>query len=392
MRRFLPLTLLLLAACAAVPAFAGGGVNLGTLRAFVEAIFNGPINITGQTTGQAIAWNGAAWTAQTVATPTPDWATVLAAGNTSGANDAIIDVNQGLVIGGATTAGVRLEVNSGDLYIREGDDSGFGPNVWATSFIASPDAQLLSNQLNFTAGAFIGTLTNDSLTVRTNGTNAWQFQQDGDLLDMSSADGGNAIILRSADTAGIRLEVNSGFLDVREGDDSALATLRASSINVTSCIAASGGLTVGAIAGSVVFAANATNVVDLTVSELAPRTDSSYNSGSPTARWLGVYTDFTANQTLVATANPTALSATGAELVVGDTSVGAVEFDLPAVAGVPEGRRYVIKRVGGANVTVDPNGTELIDGSSTTYTLSVDYQSVTIFRATVGGTAQWLIE
>ena len=57
----------------------------------------------------------------------PTLTDVLAAGNTSGAVDLVVNASQGLVVGGATTAGVRLEVNSGVLTAREGDDSADAP-------------------------------------------------------------------------------------------------------------------------------------------------------------------------------------------------------------------------------------------------------------------------
>jgi hypothetical protein len=51
---------------------------------------------------------------------------------------------------------------------------------------------------------------------------------------------------------------------------------------------------------------------------------------------------------------------------------------LPSASTVTSGYKYNIKNVSAtASLTVDPNSTETIDGA-TTYTLNVQYQSLTI--------------
>ena len=52
-----------------------------------------------------------------------------------------------------------------------------------------------------------------------------------------------------------------------------------------------------------------------------------------------------------------------------DTSTAAVTLSLPAVADVPAGWEFRVRDVGGSvstnNITVDPDGSETIDGSAT---------------------------
>lgn len=130
-----------------------------------------------------------------------------------------------------------------------------------------------------------------------------------------------------------------------------------------------------------------------TFSGLLPSTDSERNSGSSATRWLDTFTDRVTTQVLVTSTNPTTISATDPEFVVLDTSASGVEIDLPAVAGLADGWRLVVKRVGaGFNGTVDPSGSELIDSSSTSLSLSVNFQTVTIVKVTIGGTGQFVIE
>lgn len=91
---------------------------------------------------------------------------------------------------------------------------------------------------------------------------------------------------------------------------------------------------------------------------------------------------------LVTSTNPTTLTSSSAEFIVADTSGGAVEIDLPSLASCTDGRRFVVKRVGGSSVTVDPNASETIDGSSSTITLSANRESLTIVKAN----SEWNVE
>lgn len=109
------------------------------------------------------------------------------------------DVNAGatvlaataFILGAATTAGVRADLESGVLAVREGDDSAY--------------AGLKALTLEATTTATIGT----SASIGTTATI------------------GTAVIVGAATTSGIRLDLNSGTLEVREGDDSAYGPVNA---------------------------------------------------------------------------------------------------------------------------------------------------------------------
>lgn len=74
-------------------------------------------------------------------------------------------------------------------------------------------------------------------------------------------------------------------------------------------------------------------------------------------------------------------------VVLVDTTGGAVTVDLPAAASALN-KVFYIKKIAGANdVTVDANGAELID-DSTTYVISVLFESVTIVS---DGTQWWVL-
>ena len=70
----------------------------------------------------------------------------------------------------------------------------------------------------------------------------------------------------------------------------------------------------------------------------------------------------------------------GDYLIVADAAGGAITMTLPPAALVP-GRIYTFKRINsGANaVVIDPSGAETIDGAAT-YTLSAQWNSVTIMN------------
>ena len=78
----------------------------------------------------------------------------------------------------------------------------------------------------------------------------------------------------------------------------------------------------------------------------------------------------------------------GDYLIIANATGGAITMALPPAALVP-GRIYVFKRINsGANaVVIDPNASETIDGAAT-YTLSAQWNSVTIMS---NGTAWFII-
>lgn len=75
-------------------------------------------------------------------------------------------------------------------------------------------------------------------------------------------------------------------------------------------------------------------------------------------------------------------------LILCDAAAGSFDVDLPAAATVP-GLRLTIKKTTAANtVNIDPDGTELIDGSSTSIALTTQWSSRTI----VSNGTSWFIE
>ena len=91
---------------------------------------------------------------------------------------------------------------------------------------------------------------------------------------------------------------------------------------------------------------------------------------------------------VAAAASPYTVLSTDTYISV-DTTAGAVELDLPAVAS-NTGRTIFIKDEGGASatnaITIDPNGAETLDGSATSKTITTNYGYLAIY---CDGT-QWL--
>jgi len=73
-------------------------------------------------------------------------------------------------------------------------------------------------------------------------------------------------------------------------------------------------------------------------------------------------------------------------VVLASNSSGTVVINLPTVSSC-QGRIYTIKRIGSGNVTVNPNGSETIDGVSANYNFATQYEFITILSD--GG--QWLL-
>lgn len=89
-----------------------------------------------------------------------------------------------------------------------------------------------------------------------------------------------------------------------------------------------------------------------------------------------------------AAASPYAVIAVD-ELILVDSTAGIVAVNLPALAGIPDGRKIIVKdsagQAGANNITVNPSGFELIDGGGAVV-LSSAYAVVTLVKTAV----QWV--
>lgn len=103
----------------------------------------------------------------------------------------------------------------------------------------------------------------------------------------------------------------------------------------------------------------------------------------------GAWVDLTtAGAKLAVTTKSGAYTATAFDCVIlVDASAAAVTISLPTASG-NAGLTYVIKKIdsSGNNVTIDPNGTETIDGA-TTVTLSSQYS----YRMIVSDGTNWVV-
>jgi Trm5-related predicted tRNA methylase len=75
-------------------------------------------------------------------------------------------------------------------------------------------------------------------------------------------------------------------------------------------------------------------------------------------------------------------------MVIVDSSSNAVEVDLPTASGNAGKTVDILAKTGTTNaVTVDPNGSETINGVSTSYILNVNYANLTL----VSDGSNWVI-
>lgn len=79
--------------------------------------------------------------------------------------------------------------------------------------------------------------------------------------------------------------------------------------------------------------------------------------------------------------SPVALTAADAgKAYEADTTSGNIEFDLPSASSVGDGKGFVFKKMSASNtLTIDPNSTETIDDSSTSFGISNVYEALGIF-------------
>ena len=200
-----------------------GGTGASSLTAAIDSAFgstrgsvlyrgaSGWVVLTPGTSGHALVSNGAGAdpSYQSVTSPTPTLAQVLAAGANGNAVDQTnlgslttaagetvtsptVLASTALVVGSADTSGIRLDLSGGTLELREGDDSNY--------------ANLIGNSI---------------VSVSARGT--------------------TNLAVGTVDTNGIRLDLETGTLAVREGDDSAYAPLAANSLTLATPLTAANG-------------------------------------------------------------------------------------------------------------------------------------------------------
>jgi hypothetical protein len=92
--------------------------------------------------------------------------------------------------------------------------------------------------------------------------------------------------------------------------------------------------------------------------------------------------------TIVTTSSATYALSTYNTMVIVDSSSNAVEVDLPTASGNAGKTVDILAKTGTTNaVTVDPNGSETINGVSTSYILNVNYANLTL----VSDGSNWVI-
>lgn len=386
-------------------------------------------------------------------TPEADtWATVLARGLSSGSNNPMVPSGSRMIFGSTGLSGLALQYVNGDLEVGPADGSVGAGGIFGRRSSTNVTGGNLTIQGGYntgTGGAGSLTLrggqsssdsaghvfifggqsisgTDGSVFLGGNNTQHWQIEADGDFRTIAGTGlfSATALILGGETTSGIRLEVDSGNLVVREGDDSANANLVLNSITVgttdplvitDSTITRSGNfatITIGDTSGSVniqgggasgdVININSGNFGDTTFTAqsstirwngtaFTPLTNGSKDSGTSTTKWRTSYQVHSVNS-VTAISGATALSATSPELVQCTVS-SSYALTLPLGTDCVGGRRFVIKDTGSASggnvLTVTPSGSDTIDGQPS-YTINVAYGSLVIFLDS--DRDEWLIE
>ena len=68
------------------------------------------------------------------------------------------------------------------------------------------------------------------------------------------------------------------------------------------------------------------------------------------------------------------------------STTNSITLTLPAVANSVTGDEIRIKNMGSGTITIDSNGSETIDGSTSNYTLDVQYSAITLIS---NGSTGW---
>lgn len=88
--------------------------------------------------------------------------------------------------------------------------------------------------------------------------------------------------------------------------------------------------------------------------------------------------------------SPYALAA-GVDVVLCDSSSGAIEIDLPAASGNAGRLVTIIRTSTGNNVTIDPNGSEHLDGTDSSFTMTGTGDDDKQIQIICDSTEWWLV-
>ena len=70
------------------------------------------------------------------------------------------------------------------------------------------------------------------------------------------------------------------------------------------------------------------------------------------------------------------------------SATNSITLTLPAISSSVTGDEIRVKNIGSGTITIDSNGSETIDGSTSNYTLDVQYSAVTLIS---NGSTGWEI-
>lgn len=200
-------------------------MGLGKLQAFLMGVFGGAVSGQGATTGQAL-----------VKQANGSWAPGTVGGG------ATITASTAFILGTPDTNGIRFDLESGTLAIREGDDSAYG-SVLVNGLTASANVtavqHVVSNDGSTAAPAFRGTDANTGiyftpdtgsgvgLSFSVEGTQVAYFEGSSFVLEKVLNVRGNPI--RNVTRSGIDLTTNTTLTYFDYGDMRTVTNTGASS-------------------------------------------------------------------------------------------------------------------------------------------------------------------
>lgn len=252
-----------------------------------------------------------------------------------------------LIVGAATTSGIRLDLESGTLAVREGDDSAYGPINTGALTVAS-------------GRALIGTATARTLTsldslaqVETAGSTNQQLS----LVANRADTGGASLILGKSRGTTVNSNTivqdgdNLGFIRWNGADGADMDSIAAQILAQVDGAAASND-----VPGRLIFSTSTGG----TLTERMRITSTGVIMPAYTTAVTGTYTVNATN---------------GSDQVI--MANGTFTVNLYA-ASTRSGYRVTVKNTGTGTITLDGNASETIDGE-TTKTISVQYASLTLF-------------